>query len=115
MTYTSEDAMKSRAKIITEAEAREIAKEYVRQHADVIYGSVEQDCTYQAIATTLCILHREFGFGKNRLQKLKDEIESEYKLMMEGVLDREYSPRDCQQYLLRKFGIDLTLSRYKEE
>lgn len=94
--------------------SREIAREEVKKMRDEIYAYCERDCSYQAIATCLWVLHRHFGFGKTRLQRLKNLIEDEYRLMELGILGKDYSPRDLQKWLKDEMKIDLDATQYQE-
>ena len=62
----------------------------------------------------MCVLHREFGFGGERLRKLKDLTESEYMAMKTGVLGKPYSTNDCVKFLKENYGIDFDESQYDE-
>lgn len=104
--------MKSRYTTFGDRDLQSRIRKEIKQYSDSIYDAVEKDCTYQAIAVTMAALHREFGFGKDRLQRLKAAIESEYTLMLGGVMGTEYSPRDCQKWLKEQYDIDLEVSRY---
>lgn len=84
----------------------------VDKYRDHLYAHVEKDCTYQAIAVVMAVLHRSYGFGGKRLQKLKNEVEDEYMLMMQNAMGSEYSPRDCQKWLKETYNIDFEVSRY---
>lgn len=90
----------------------EAARQAVEEIRDEIQSKIEKDVTNQALATVFWVLHKHFGFGKSRLQKLKDLTEDEYTLMIDGVLGREYNPRYCEEWL-KSIGIDLDESQYK--
>lgn len=111
--------MKSRCRFFSESELdakiRKEAEEAARALQDEIHQKCEKDITHQALATCFWILHKDFGFGKSRLHRLKDSIEDEYKLMMDGVLGQEYNPHHCEEWLKQEMGIDLDESQYKEE
>lgn len=105
--------MKSRYRAFGETELQAKIRQELDQYRDSVYALVEKDCTYQAIAVAMTVLHREYGFGKQRLQRLKDLIEDEYAVMQSDVCGRSYSPRDCQQWLKDECGIDFEESRYE--
>ena len=90
----------------------ESAKKIMYEMRDEIYKEIERDIMYQTIAVVFWALHKHFGFGKDRLQRLKDFTEDEFKLMIDGVLGKDYSPRHCEEWL-RSIGIDLDKSQYK--
>lgn len=104
----------SYSKSESDRRAREIAREELLKMRDEIYAYCERDCAYQAIATCLLVLHKHLGFGKTRLQRIKHLIEDEYKLMEDGILGKDYSPRDIQKWLKDEMEIDLDASQYQE-
>lgn len=108
--------MKSNYGVMNRSKAQKMTDEAARQAVeeirDEIHAKIERDVTNQALATVFWVLHKHFGFGKSRLQKLKDLTEDEYTLMIDGVLGREYNPRYCEEWL-KSIGIDLDESQYK--
>lgn len=108
--------MKSRCRFFSESELdakiRAEAKAAVIAAEDEIYQSCKKDITHQVLVTCLWVLHREFGFGKTRLSRLKDLIDDESKLMKDGILGREYNPHHCEEWLKKEMGIDLDESQY---
>ena len=97
-----------------ERRAHEIAQEELEKMRDEIYEKIEADCCYQAIAVTMWILHRDFGFGEERLKRLKNGIEDEYALMLEKPMGREYMPKDIMEWLKKRYGVDFDESQYDE-
>lgn len=108
--------MQSHWAVFNKTKARKLTDEAARQAVneirDEIQNKIEQDVSHQAIATVFWVLHKHFGFGAGRLQKLKDLTEDEYMHMIDGVLGREYNPRHCEEWL-KSIGIDLDESQYK--
>lgn len=90
----------------------ETAKKIAFDMRNEIQDNIERDVMYQTIAVVFWTLHKHFGFGATRLQKLKNLTEDEFKFMIDGVLGKKYSPRDCENWLL-SIGIDLDKSQYK--
>lgn len=105
--------MKSRYKTYGQTQLKAAIKSEIDQYRDAAYDAVEKDCTYQALAVAMTVLHRKYGFGAKRLRDLKNAIEDEYIFMQDGVLGRGYTPRDCQEMLREKFGIDFEKTQYK--
>lgn len=105
--------MKSRV-FKTEAQIRRLVQDEAKKQTTEIYEKALQDATYQAHATMMIVLHREFGFGGKRLRKLKDLTENEYMAMKTGVLGKKYDTKDCVHFLKEKFGIDFNESQYSE-
>lgn len=97
--------------------AHETARETLEQVKDEMYQNIEKDCTYQALATVFWTLHKEFGFGRKRLAKLKREVEILYSLMINSdtILWKQLSPRNLQAGLKEKFGIDFYQSDLESE
>lgn len=88
------------------------AKKAAYELRDKIQDKIERDIFEQTIATVFWVLHKNFGFGSERLKRLKDATEDEFVLMQQGILGNEYNPRYCQEWL-KSIGIDLTKSQYK--
>lgn len=105
--------MKSRV-FKTESQIRRIVQDEAKRQATEIYDKALQDAAYQAFAVMMIVLHREFGFGGERLQRLKDLTESEFMMMREGILGKEYTTNDCVKFLKDTYGIDFAESQYTE-
>ena len=82
-------------------EARRIAQEEI----DKAYDKWAQSCCYHALAVCYAVLHREFGFGAERLQRLTRGIDAELSLMEHGVLGKEYKESDIRAWL-KSIGIE---------
>lgn len=98
--------------------ANETARKELEERKDEMYKNVEKDCTNQALAVTFWALHKEFGFGKKRLARLRREVESLYLLMINSngeIMGNEFSPRNLQAGLKEKFGIDFDKSDFESE
>ena len=72
---------------------------------DRVYDMWAQKCCYHALAVCYAVLHREFGFGAERLQRLTRGIDAELSLMEHGVLGRQYDESDIKDWLL-SIGIE---------
>lgn len=103
--------MKSRI-ITTDKQIRKIvereAKKQLAEYEQKDFSRV----AYQAMAVVMCVLNREFGFGRKRLQKLKDKTEDEFMLMTKGILGRSYNANDCIEFVKKEYGIDFEQSQY---
>lgn len=106
--------MKSRYKTYGQSQLNGKIREEIEQYRDDVYAAVEKDCTYQAIAVVMAVLHRSYGFGCKRLQRLKNEVEDEYALMLQNAMGSGYSPRDCQKWLKETYNIDFEVSIYDD-
>lgn len=72
---------------------------------DRCYDTWAQQCCYHALAVCYAVLHREFGFGAERLQRLTRGIDAELSLMEHGVLGRKYAESDIRAWL-KSIGIE---------
>lgn len=79
-----------------------------------IRAEVQDSVAQQAYAVAFWILHREYGWGAKRLQRLKNQIEDEYVLMAKRPMGREYTPLHIRQALKERFGVDFSETQYKE-
>lgn len=98
----------------TESQIRRIVQDEAKRQTTEIYEAALKDATYQAFAVMMCVLHREFGFGGERLRRLKDLTESEFMQMKIGILGKSYSTNDCVKFLKEKYSIDFAESQYDE-
>lgn len=97
--------MKSRY-IASTTESEKLARKVAQEEIDKCYDKWAQQCCYHALAVAFAVLHRDFGFGAERLKKLKRGIESELAIMEHGFLGKQYSESDIREWLL-SIGIDL--------
>lgn len=105
--------MKSRV-FKTESQIRRIVQDEAKRQTTEIYEKAQQDTAYQCFAVMMCILNREFGFGRERLHKVKNLTEAEFMAMKTGVLGRSYGTNDCVKFLKEKYDIDFAKSQYDE-
>lgn len=98
----------------TESQIRKIVENEAKSQTTKIYDAALKDACYQCFAVMMCVLHKEFGFGGERLRKLKDLTESEFMQMKVGILGRSYSTNDCVKFLKENYGIDFAESQYDE-
>ena len=68
---------------------------------------VKNDVANQLIAVFFTALHKDFGFGKTRLVRVKESIETYFSLMQTGVFNKSFTPIDCINYLKDELGIDV--------
>lgn len=90
-------------------------KELVKAEVEKAYPEISRDVAYQTFAMTFLVLNRDYGFGRKRLQDLKDAIETEYWKMQAKPLGIEYNPDDVLRICKEKFGIDFMESLYGKE
>lgn len=96
----------------TENQIRRAVKEESERQTTVIYEKAMKDAAYQCFATMMVVLHREFGFGGERLRRVKDLTEAEFFAMMNGVLGKSYDTTDCVRFLKETYNIDFEESMY---
>lgn len=85
--------------------AMQVAREEVeRQKADVC-PACEKNIGDQVLAVTLKALHDEFGFGKQRLQKIVCDVENIFSLC--SIDGKRFQAIDCVSWLRDSIGIDL--------
>lgn len=94
-------------------ETQAIAERLVKEREADIINAVQSSIMQQVLSVTFWILHRDHGWGKDRLNRLKDEIEDEFVLMHKKPLGKEYSPLDLRDWLRNQYGVDLEETRYK--
>lgn len=102
-----------KARIIqTERQLRKIIDKNINERIPELYDEIERNTAYQCIATVFAVLAKNYGFGKVRLNRLKNEVEDEFALMESGVLGREYSTSDVCKWLKERFDIDFSRTQY---
>lgn len=86
---------------------KEKVKEEFDRITDKVYDDVKKDVAAQLMAVCCCALHAHFGFGKQRLNKFKAEVEDYFSLMLEkGIFGKTFTPINCIDYMRDEFGID---------
>ena len=93
-------------------ETQAVAERLVKEREDEIIEAVQNSVMQQVLSVTFWVLHREYGFGKDRLNRLKNQIEDEYVLMHKKPMGKEYSPLDVRSWL-KEYGVDLEETQYK--
>lgn len=93
--------------VMTEEDIGKYLQEEWDTKVDEVYKSVKVDVSNQILAVFFTALHKDFGFGKKRLLKVKDSVESYFALMQTGIFNKPFSPIDCLNYLKEEFNIDL--------
>ena len=93
-------------------ETQAVAERLVREREEAIIEAVQTSIMQQVLATTFWVLHREHGWGKDRLNRLKNQVEDEFVLMHKKPLGKEYSPLDLRELLKNKYGVDLEETQY---
>lgn len=92
-------------------ETQAVAERLVKEREDKIIDAVQTSVMQQTLSVAFWILHRDFGWGKDRLTKLKNGIEDEFVLMHKKPLGKEYSPLDVREWL-KSYGVDLEETQY---
>ena len=73
---------------------------------------MKSDVASQIMAVCCRELNKEFGFGKDRLNKFYRGVNDLFKLMAtDGILGKEFTPINCIEVLRDKYGIDLDEKR----
>ena len=89
----------------------DIKKEVIREcdaQINEIYDAVKQDVAAQIMAVCCIELNKEFGFGKDRLNKFYRGVNDLLKLMSaDGIFGKPFTPVNCIELLRDKYGIDL--------
>jgi hypothetical protein len=99
----------------TENQISKAVRAETEKQLNEIYEKALCDAGYQMLATTMIVLHKSFGFGGERLRRLKDLTEEQFYFMQHGVLGQPYTSNDCVKYLKEHYGIDFSESQYKED
>ena len=91
--------------------AGDIEKEVAREcdaRINEVYDAVKQDVAAQIMAVCCVELNKEFGFGKDRLNKFHQGVNDLFRLMAtDGIFGKEFTPVNCIETLRNKYGIDL--------
>ena len=75
---------------------------------DAVYEEVKQDVAAQIMAVCCVELNKEFGFGKDRLNKFYRGVNDLLKLMStDGIFGKPFTPVNCIELLRDKYSIDL--------
>ena len=91
------------------------AEKLMRKYEATIRAEIEDSVARQMMAVVFTALHREFGWGAARLQRLKNATEDEFVLIRCAPLGRKYTALDLEQALKEQFGVDFTTTRYTAE
>lgn len=93
-------------------ETQAVAERLVKEREDAIIDAVQTSVMQQVLSVAFWILHRDYGWGPQRLNDLKHKIEDEFVLMHKKPMGREYSPLDVRSWL-KEYGVDLEETQYK--
>lgn len=91
--------------------AEDIIREEWDRKVDQVYADATRDAGNQILAVFFTALHKDFGFGKERLLRVKSSVENWFRLMNDDVFRDGFTPQDCLDYLKKEFGIDLDSER----
>lgn len=91
----------SRAKKIIEAEYSKLERQTFQKAAGDIVGQLMAVCLYT--------LNQNYGFGKTRIQRFKNDVESYFEIMRSGGFFGDgFDADNCIEYIKEKFDIDLS-------
>ena len=109
--------MKANYGVVNKAKLRKetltVVDRIVRERENEIIDAVKTSVMTQTLSVAFWILHREYGFGAKRLQRLKNQIEDEFVLMAKKPLGKEYTPLDIRAALKEQYGVDFSETQYK--
>lgn len=89
-----------------------IVRQQLEEISDELYKQFAHSISYQTLATAFWVLHRDFGFGAERLKRLKDSIEDEFRMMETGVFGKKYTTTEPVKWC-KSQGIDFDKSQFK--
>ena len=104
--------------IASRREMRKLAEEEARKQLEEFRSTECDKCQeslcYQAIATVLMVLHRQYGFGVKRLNDVKNATEDEFMRMAHGIPGMKYVRFTGVDYIakLKEMGVELEVSQY---
>ena len=93
--------------VLTKEEIGKYLEEEWELKRDLVYSEVKNDVANQILSVFFTALHKDFGFGKKRLLRVKESVEAYFLLMQTGIFSKSFTPIDCINYLRDEFGIDL--------
>ena len=85
--------------------ALEVAKEEIERQKKTVCVDCEKNIGDQVLAVTLKALHDEFGFGKQRLQQIVQDVENLFSLC--AVDGKRFNAVQAVEWLNDSMGIDL--------
>ena len=92
-------------------ETQTVAECMVKEREAAIIEAVQTSIMQQVLATTFWVLHKEHGWGRDRLNRLKNGVEDAFVLMHKKPLGKEFSPLDLRAWL-KEYGVDLEETQY---
>ena len=107
--------------VASKNDMRKIAVEEAKKQLDEFRAIECERCQtsigFQAIATVLMVLHRQYGFGVKRLNDVKNATEDEFMRMAHGIPGMKYIRFTGVDYIakLKEMGVDLEVSQYERE
>lgn len=93
--------------VLTKDQIKQALSEEWEERCDQVYTEVRNDVANQVMSVFFTALHKDFGFGKQRLLKLKSSVETWFSFMQTGIFGKDFTPIDCINYFREEFGIDL--------
>lgn len=92
---------------VTEQQVREELNRQFDERSGELYDAVKDDIVAQLMATMFVVLHNDFHFGSDRLQRVKTGTEAMFKLMLaDGIMGKPFNTLNCVEYMQKQFGID---------
>lgn len=83
-------------------------REEYDKYSDEIFESCKRDIIAQLMAVCMTELNKEFGFGKNRLERFKSGVEGLLAMIGKGTfIQGAATTQTCIDYIKSEFGIDL--------
>lgn len=94
----------------------DIAREELRKQEKELCPDCMKNIGYQALAVAFWILHRDFGWGTERLNRLKDHVEDQFNMIENGIPGMATTHYSATAFFsaLKKIGVDLEVSQYHD-
>lgn len=95
-------------KPMTKAEIDKYIDEEWDRRSREIFNNCRNDIVAQVMSACSFVLAKEFGFGKERLIRLKRGVEALFKLMLSPNTPQHgaFTTDDCVKYIAKKYGIN---------
>ena len=95
-------------KIIQPKDVEKAVEIEYNKRIDELYEQVKSDVVAQIMAVCCYDLNKEFGFGRERIQRFVSGVSSYFEIMLtEGVLGQPFTTQNCIDFLMREYGIDI--------
>lgn len=106
--YRVKNGVISKNKLVfTEEELTAYLEEEWDKKRDLMYSEAKKDVSAQILAVFFSTLYKPpYNWRKERLLKLKKNIEFTFRDMTTGVMGKNFGTLDCLKFLKEEFGID---------